>query len=339
MNVLQQITPILLHTGANSGKSNLQNGIIVAQKHKKGIAITKRIQAKSSNIIASSKVLLSLFSFKINRKINAYSFIIALLTLCNSAPLNAKETFSSNLNPNGSIGNSEQNYIGTINKKLNVVFHIKNSNGLLEGFYYYEKIGVDIKLIGKQTGNTMALYELDYQNNKVAQIKAEIHSKSISGQWTNLKTNQTFALHLSLTSKPIPVLPKKLEGIYIPETKENQCNISFHVTKVKGDYRYQFQSDSRNKSGAVTFYRSLDENAVYIIFKGIKWAENLGDVSNEEDVVDSKRKEIKLPDEIEGLLSEEEITIQNTGNAMNYYVKLYDCDQKFIHLQKIKKPK
>lgn len=46
MNVLQQITPILLHTGANSGKSRLINEITMAQKQDKLIAITKRILAK-----------------------------------------------------------------------------------------------------------------------------------------------------------------------------------------------------------------------------------------------------------------------------------------------------
>jgi hypothetical protein len=42
-----------------------------------------------------------------------------------------------------------------------------------------------------------------------------------------------------------------------------------------------------------------------------------------------------LPIGIDGLFSEKEITIQNYGNAMNYYVKLDDCGEKYIHFNKI----
>ena len=38
---------------------------------------------------------------------------------------------------------------------------------------------------------------------------------------------------------------------------------------------------------------------------------------------------------IDAYYSPEKITIQNYGNAMNYYVKLYDCGEKYIHFKKV----
>ena len=41
---------------------------------------------------------------------------------------------------------------------------------------------------------------------------------------------------------------------------------------------------------------------------------------------------LSLPQEISGELNENEIIIQNYGNAMNYYMKLGECDVKYLYL-------
>lgn len=79
------------------------------------------------------------------------------------------------------------------------------------------------------------------------------------------------------------------------------------------------------------FFRSLTEQQNYLIFKGIKWAENEGALDEDGE---PKVKDLKIPTDIEGLLSESEIQIQNSGNAMNSYVKFYDCGDKYISLTK-----
>ena len=48
----------------------------------------------------------------------------------------------------------------------------------------------------------------------------------------------------------------------------------------------------------------------------------------------SENRFLELPKDIEGVLYKDEITIQNSGNAMNYYVKFAECDLKYIHLTK-----
>lgn len=50
--------------------------------------------------------------------------------------------------------------------------------------------------------------------------------------------------------------------------------------------------------------------------------------------VETTEDDLSLPQDIVGVLYENEITIQNYGNAMNYYVQLGACDVKYIHLIK-----
>lgn len=46
----------------------------------------------------------------------------------------------------------------------------------------------------------------------------------------------------------------------------------------------------------------------------------------------SIRKNLPLPQEIQGVMYENEITIHNYRNPVNYYVKRGDCDVKYLHL-------
>ena len=71
------------------------------------------------------------------------------------------------------------------------------------------------------------------------------------------------------------------------------------------------------------------KDGYYITFNNIEWSENEGALDDDGEQID---KEIVLPTTVQGVLYKNEITIQNTGNAMNYYVKIGECDLKFIHL-------
>lgn len=230
----------------------------------------------------------------------------------------------------------QKNYIGTINNKLNVVFQLKNTKGEISGFYFYENKGIDIKLIGKISNNKIVLYELDFQNNKVAELKGEINGVNFIGEWKSVKKNKPYPIKLKETNKKITVLPKSIEGIYKvinDESDSEKCNLSIKLSHKNGEYYYNFKSASRELNGKVHFSRPIDENAIYITLEGIEWAEYEGDISNQENE-DAKKKELELPVGIDGLFSENQIDIQNYGNSMNYYTKLEDCGKKFIHLEK-----
>ena len=273
-------------------------------------------------------------------KIKILLFAIIILNLsCNSKSKdkseNNKTENTKSLNSNKEIVKDfEKNYIGTINKKMNVVFYLRSVNGEINGYYFYQNKGIDIKLKGKLLNNKMVLDEFDFFDNKVAQITLKENGKKVFGEWHNSKSSKILKVDLQETEKKIVAFPKNIEGIYKTENSENKietCNLTLTITKKNGKYSYNYKSESRTLNGKVSFYRDIDE--AYITLEGIKWAEYEGDVTNQDDE-NYEEKDLELPIGIEGSISENEILIQNDGNNMNYYVKLNDCGVKYIHLKK-----
>ncbi|RZL34337.1 MAG: hypothetical protein EOO96_10150 [Pedobacter sp.] len=178
--------------------------------------------------------------------------------------------------------NFNTNFTGKLGSKTDVVFSLKNSNGKLSGFYFYDKIGVEIKLIGEIVNGNATIYELNDQNIKQAKITGKFSKNSFNGKWESLSSKKVFPLQLRSTSKTIPLLPKSLIGAY-NVYEESKCDLNINITKSKGEYFYHFKSSKRTLKGKVTFSRSLDENLVYINFHGIEWDEDSGDVSKDDD--------------------------------------------------------
>ncbi|WP_222536880.1 hypothetical protein [Pedobacter polysacchareus] len=226
-----------------------------------------------------------------------------------------------------------KNFIGSINRKIDVVFSLKSINGKITGFYYYNKIGVEINLIGTIHNGDVLLYELDDQQKKKAKISGKLIGNTFLGKWEDLSIKKTFPIQLKQTNKSIPTLPKTLVGTYKFDA-ESGCPLTIKISKVNGSYVYHFVSPVRTLKGKVTFSRSLDEKLVYINFNGIEWEDNTGAISDDD--LDAESKETQaLPTSIGGLLSDGEITIQNSGNSMNAYTKIGECSAKFIQLKRI----
>lgn len=224
----------------------------------------------------------------------------------------------------------DKTFVGTIDNKINVVFSLKNTNGIITGFYYYGKIGVEINLTGTINNGNVVLYELDYQNIKKAKITAQFLEDTFSGMWADLSTKRSFPIQLKEINKRIPSLPKLLIGTYKPDS-ETPCVLTIKISKSKGEYYYHFKSTIRTLTGKVTFNRSLEENLVYISFNGIEWEDYSGEVGSD----DGPKETEYLPIVVDGLLSDDKIVIQNYGNAMNAYTKLAECsDVKYIYLKK-----
>lgn len=214
----------------------------------------------------------------------------------------------------------EKNYYGTINKTLKVVLQLKNKNGAIHGFYFYEKKGIDIKLTGKQNGNKISLFELDYLDKPVAQINGEIVNNELKGEWKSISSGKAFPVLLIETTQQPEALPDSIAGNYLIKPDDDgtivteKCPIQFRITKSKGEYIYLLQTDKRKVTGKVHFSRPTDEKSIYIIFEGLQCAEGCS--------------------YIEGMLSENEIVIQNYGNAMNEYLRLKECGEKYITLSR-----
>lgn len=127
-----------------------------------------------------------------------------------------------------------------------------------------------------------------------------------------------------------------IEGIYKAQPIDGDigiCDMSVEIKKHASGYSYVFDIQGEIIKGKATLTKGDRAGENYITFEGIKWAEYEGDVSNKTDD-DSVTTSLPLPVGIDGLLTQKEITIQNTGNAMNYYVKIAACDRKYIRLVK-----
>ncbi len=232
------------------------------------------------------------------------------------------------------LQNANLNFTGKLGSKIEVVFSLKNKSGKLSGFYYYEHVGLEIKLAGDVINGKATIYELDDQNVKKAKITGTFAQGGFNGKWESLSSKKVYPIQLIPTSKTIPTLPINLIGNYQVD-EDDKCALSITISKSKGGYHYHFKSATRNLNGKVTFSRSLDENLVYVDFHGIEWDEDSGDVTKNDDGESSSEND-NLPTVVQGLLSDGEILIQNTGNAMNRYVKIGECDLKYIHLKRVK---
>ncbi len=123
-----------------------------------------------------------------------------------------------------------------------------------------------------------------------------------------------------------------IEGLYLIENDSSEiekCKLEVLITKKNENYFYKLISEERNVTGEISLKLNEQNDGYYITLEGIKWSENEGNIDDE-----SEKNSLDLPIGIQGSLYENEISIQNYGNSMNYYVQLYDCGKKYIHLIK-----
>jgi hypothetical protein len=274
--------------------------------------------------------------------------IFIALSSCTQKQLDANKvvTEESDSNINSTIASKEENkdlsplneeviignYKGKIGSDLEVKFHLENNNGRISGFYFYKKTGIDIKIIGTVSKQNMLLYELDYKNDTLAILQATANDSIINGKWINIETKAEYPLALEKIDQEIKALPVSIIGIYI----DSACNINLSISISKGGYYYKYVSKERKLDGKVSFSRG--EN-LYLTLEGIEYAEDYFDVDLAEDDRQSEqfkklRKAGKRSVGVQAILRPEELVIQNNGNAMNHYLKLYECDEKYIQFMK-----
>lgn len=94
----------------------------------------------------------------------------------------------------------------------------------------------------------------------------------------------------------------------------NDCDLKLNIYKEKEKYKYSMSSTKRSARGFIKIYIENDDH-VYIYLNGL-----LAD---------------DPPETVSGVFYENQVVIQNYGNAMNEYTQLSECSEKFIELQKI----
>ena len=142
-----------------------------------------------------------------------------------------------------------------------------------------------------------------------------------------------------------PGLPKTKQhlyavvGLYKAERFEGTseesdvCDMTVEIKKSREGYNYKFTLSDTTYAGSVTISKNEKDKSAFVTFKGIEWAEYEGDISNRDDN-DDNRPSLDLPVDVGGQLLGNEIVIQNSGNAMNYYTVFSECGEKFIRLVK-----
>jgi hypothetical protein len=124
-----------------------------------------------------------------------------------------------------------------------------------------------------------------------------------------------------------------ITGDYLLQSDDTSCKIELNIKSNNNEFTYQLKTNTRQLHGDVMITPNEKRDGYYITLKNIEWSEYEGAVNFDEDAI-QEQEDIVLPREVQGVLYENEITIQNTGNAMNYYVKFGECDLKYIHLLK-----
>ncbi len=162
---------------------------------------------------------------------------------------------------------------------------------------------------------------LIFSCKKVTKISESKNTSNISKE---LKKEQI------QTDKATILIPKNIEGTYT-NSEETECNIKLIITKKGKEYFYQIKTDKRILNGKISFCENIDEKESCLNFSGIEWAENNGQLDENGEPINDN---LKLPIGIEGTLNQNKITIQNYGNSMNNYIKLNDCEDKYIILKK-----
>ena len=146
---------------------------------------------------------------------------------------------------------------------------------------------------------------------------------------TEINTNTDTVQNVAQPSKNNDLL-FDIEGNYtLKKDVVTDCEIILSLFFKNEVLRYNMETNTRKLSGNAKIELNENKNGYYITFKNIEWSEYLGAIDTEGE---TSEEDLPLPQEIQGVLYKDEITIQNAGNAMNYYVKFGECDLKFIHL-------
>ncbi|WP_315055458.1 hypothetical protein [Chryseobacterium indoltheticum] len=177
----------------------------------------------------------------------------------------------------------------------------------------------------------MLVFSLQSCKNKTEKQKSKEIQKSEQKDITDINTITDTVQNVVQPAKKEDLL-FDIEGNYtLKQDVVTDCKIFLSLFYKDGVLEYNMETNTRKLSGDAKIDLNEKEDGYYITFKNIEWSEYLGAIDNEGE---ESQEDLPLPQDIQGVLYKDEITIQNSGNAMNYYVKLGECDVKYIHLIK-----
>ncbi|KFF02806.1 hypothetical protein [Chryseobacterium luteum] len=177
----------------------------------------------------------------------------------------------------------------------------------------------------------MLLFSLQSCENKTEKQKSKEIQKSEPKDITDINTIKDTVQNVVQQAKSDNLL-FDIEGNYtLKQDVVTDCKIFLSLFYKSGVLKYKMETNTRKLSGDAKIDLNEKKDGYYITFKNIEWSEYLGAIDSEGE---ASEEDLPLPQDIQGVLYKNEITIQNSGNAMNYYLKIGECDVKYIHLIK-----
>ena len=135
----------------------------------------------------------------------------------------------------------------------------------------------------------------------------------------------------------VRVQKRALAKLLLGTWRDEKDDFTINVYSKHRRLYYTIQTPKRKLIGKL---KITVEDAVYIDFSNVRWAEWRGNLSDGEyaDVGKPQKKE-ELPVGVEALFDweTEGFVIQNYGNAMNYYVKFRESNSKFMEFRRSKR--
>ena len=121
---------------------------------------------------------------------------------------------------------------------------------------------------------------------------------------------------------------KFLLGKYMSEETNTNCFIELTLFEKNKKIWFRLKTDKRNIIGKAKISK---DDGLYYVTLPIEYSEYEGDISKNSKTINLPKSK---PFGIQFMYDNKELVLQNSGNAMNYYVKFGECEEKYVHLKK-----
>lgn len=152
-------------------------------------------------------------------------------------------------------------YTGKIDNKHSLHIKLNSDNGKINGTYFYDKTGTNIKVIGTiLKDSTITLNEFDQEGNLTGLWKGKLINKNkISGVWSKPNGNLTKDFILILTSDNYESLKKAMydskysnyNGTYNSPFNSNGTSFGRLIIKYTKNNEIEFDISTAHQSGCV----------------------------------------------------------------------------------------
>ena len=198
-----------------------------------------------------------------------------LLLLILSIFISCKKAESGNSTKTELPTNFVKTFEGKISEKFDIIMKLTSENGIVNGVYYYKKVGENIQLKGDIQNGELLLNEYDNNGNQTGIFKGKIIENSkIEGNWSkpNGEKEMTFKViesNTSYTSEQNSIKEKlNFENIggtyYSPINDEENYNGETEIVILENQ-KFKFDitvAKSTGCTGQIEGIGNLDKNGV-----------------------------------------------------------------------------